>query len=50
MQESEHCKYTERLPAIQNCNELKCNSTTDKIQDPKVDLIQNDTTPGTPTV
>lgn len=61
IKESEHCKYSERLPGFRSCNEQKCepsetrssprssasNKPSHSTQtDPKVDLVQNDITPG----
>lgn len=54
MKETDNCKYSERPQGFRNCNTHSCEETTTKSStrinavkyDPKVDLIQNDITPG----
>lgn len=57
MKDSYNCKYIERLPAFRSCNVQGCEggvapititttTTKEPLADPKVDLVQNDITPG----
>jgi hypothetical protein len=51
MKETDNCKYSERPQGFRNCNTFSCDESEPIISkqskhDPKVDLVQNDITPG----
>lgn len=51
MKETDNCKYSERPQGFRNCNTFNCEESEPIISkqskhDPKVDLVQNDITPG----
>lgn len=53
MKETDNCKYSERPPGFRQCNTHSCETTdlsnssqASSKEDPKVNLIQNDITPG----